>query len=75
MLFLTVIGFLITLLKIMRKSSFIENRVEEKTDAKKMCKQLTTDGLLVLHLIKDNTNNYCVTSVISNLNKLISESD
>ena len=61
------------LIKLWKSSSFLKERVDitDQQEIENLKRELKPDGILVLRLLKTNTSNYYVTSVLANLNDII----
>jgi hypothetical protein len=59
--------------KLWKPTSFITERIDssDQQEVEGLKRELKSDGMLVLRLLKTNTSNYYVTSVLSNLNDIL----
>ena len=73
LLALTIYGIFSYIFRILRRNSFLKDRMGQEKDFQRLKNYLTVDGFLSLHLIKSNTNNFYVCSIISTLYKLIEQ--
>jgi hypothetical protein len=61
------------IVKLWKSNSFLKERVDniDQQEIEGLKRELKPDGILVLRLLKTNTSNYYVTSVLSNLNDIL----